>query len=164
MNSNGLHVTDIFSQSLFIMAGFCFLLVVLSYFRGETSRGSLQEAIAKVSEIRSETIQVKDENGELKEHGPTRIVYVKFETSASKTISARLKEIRGSEVTNYPVGLTIPVQHKPEFPDQIWGTSFLDKHGLEFIVGALGAVFLFSAFLATGLSKVPGIAVMESTG
>jgi hypothetical protein len=154
MNSNNFQVTDIFSQSLFIMAGFCFLLVVLSYFRGENSRGSLKEAIAKVSEVRSETIQVKDEKGELKEHGPTRIVYVKFETSAGKTISARLKDIRGSEVTNYPVGLTIPIQHNPEFPDQIWETSVFDQHGLELIVGAFGVVFLFSAFLATGLSKV----------
>ena len=154
MNSNSLQVTDLFSQSLFIMAGFCLLLVVVSYFRGEHSRASLKEAIAKVSEIRKESIKVKDEKGELIESEPTRIVFVDFETSAGKTVSARLKAIRGSEAANYPAGLTVGIQYDAEFPDQISETGFLDKHGLELVLGIFGTVFLLSAFLATGLSKV----------
>lgn len=147
MNSKPFLVTGILSQSLLILAVFCLLLIVASYFRGNNKRAQLKEADARVLEVRKETIRAKDEKGELKEQGPFRIVYVEFETGAGGKTSARLKDVRSSEVSNYPIGSTIPIQYSPEFPERIREVSFLDKHGLELVFGIFGVVFLLGALM-----------------
>ncbi|MGK5086820.1 DUF3592 domain-containing protein [Bdellovibrionota bacterium FG-2] len=153
MNSKTFHVTDMFAQFLLIVAAVFLLLVVVSYFRGKSARVSLREAAARVSEVRSETIQAKDEKGELREQGPFRIVYVEFKTNAGIKTSARLKYVLSSGVGYYPIGSTVPIQYNPEFSDQIREVSFFEKHGLELFFGVLGAVFLLGALLIAWLSK-----------
>ncbi len=147
INSKPFVVTGILSQSLLVLAVFCLLLVVASYFRGNSKRALLKEANARVLEVRSETVQAKDEKGELREQGPFRIAYLEFETGTGTKTSARLNDVLGSAVSNYPIGSTISIQYSPEFPDRIGEVSFLDKHGLELVFGILGAVCLLVALL-----------------
>ncbi len=153
MNAKTFSVTDIFSQSLLIMAMFCVIVAVIAYFRGRNSRASFHDAVAKVTEIREETLQAKDETGAMTEQGPFRIVYVEYETQAGIKNTARLTDVLSSTMAGYPVGALIPIQYNPEALAQIRQAGFCGNYGLEFFISFCAVVFFLCSIGIRFLSK-----------